>query len=78
MGRQMEVRQGSKGPAEKGSNQQRTIELVEAEAFGEELASNHVNVDESSLIQWYDNNIGMDHKFHLLGWWALSGQRVDQ
>ena len=59
------------GVREKGANLDRRLNIQEAEAGGDDLASMHVNTDASSTIQWYDQNTGQDHRFYLLGWWVL-------
>ena len=59
------------GVREKGSSNERTLNLQEAEAGGDDLASIPVTTDANSTIQWYDQNTGEDHRFYLLGWWVL-------
>jgi len=59
------------GVRAKGSSIDRILDLQEAEAGGDDLASLHVNTDGSATIQWYDQNTGQDHRFYLVGWWVI-------
>ena len=60
------------GARENGSSLERKLNLQEAESGGSDLGSMHVNADGSSVIQFFDWNVGQDHRFYLLGWWVLT------
>ncbi len=57
------------GLREKGSSPDRWIDLHEAEAEGEDLATLHVNAAQNSTIEWYHEDVSETHTFYLLGWW---------
>ena len=60
---------GQLGVRRKGSGEARVFDLQEAESGGYDLGTMHVDSDANSVIQWYDENIGNDHRFYLTGWW---------
>lgn len=50
----------------------RTIQLHEAESGGGDVVVVHVQADDSSTIQWYDESASQDHEFVILGWWVAT------
>jgi len=57
------------GVRQTGSSLERSIELHEAEDGGADWACLQVVTDESSTIQWFDEDVSTTCSFHLLGWW---------
>ena len=50
----------------------RLIDLQEAESGGSDLASMHVNVNNSIEADWYVESGITEHFFYPVGWWVLS------
>ncbi|MGB5247948.1 MAG: hypothetical protein WBN34_15460, partial [Woeseia sp.] len=54
-----------------GSYFERTLQLHEPDNGGQDYAPLHVTTNGDAEIEWFQEDTDKDHRFYLLGWWAL-------